>query len=151
MPTGYVLHQRPGRFDHYRRSARLAAGLEDDTNIITITDKLIGKTIDSSVTEIVTDIDNAGHWRTVQSKALVNNLTSLVLPSVYLSAKDNQRAAELDTIINDYVTAESAKFIVGARPLEELDTYFEELKALGIEEYIEIYRTAWAGYVESIQ
>lgn len=87
----------------------------------------------------------------MQSKALVNNLTSLVLPSVYLSAKDNQRAAELDTIINDYVTAESAKFIVGARPLEELDTYFEELKALGIEEYIEIYRNAWAGYVESIQ
>ena len=141
----------PGRFDHYRRSARLTAGLEDDTNIITITDKLTGKTVDSAVTELVTDTDNAGHWRTVQSEALVNNLTTLALPNVYLSAKDNQRAAELSTIINDYVTAESAKFIVGARPLEELDTYFEELKALGIEEYIEIYRNAWAGYVESIQ
>jgi len=59
--------------------------------------------------------------------------------------------ADLSTVINDYVTSETAKFIVGARPLDELDAYFAELKDLGIEEYIDIYTNAWAGYIATIQ
>lgn len=141
----------PGRFDHYRSAACKAASREDDTVTITLVDQLTGATLDSLVTDVITDDSNNGHWRTTQAAALADHLTQIMLPGVYLSAEDTQRAADLSTVINDYVNAESAKFIVGARPLEELDTYFEELKALGIEEYIEIYRNAWAGYVESIQ
>ena len=61
------------------------------------------------------------------------------------------RVADLSTVINDYVTAESAKFIVGTRPLSELDAYFEELKSLGIEEYIAIYQEAYAPFLETLQ
>ena len=59
--------------------------------------------------------------------------------------------ADLSTVINDHVTAETAKFIVGTRPLEELDAYFAELKNLGIEEYIQIYRDAYAGFTASLK
>ena len=38
-----------------------------------------------------------------------------------------------------------------ARPLSELDAYFEELKSLGIEEYIAIYQEAYAPFLETLQ
>ena len=102
--------------------------------------KLTGATVQSTVMDVVTDDNNDGHWRTIQSNALVNNLTTIRLPNVYLTAEQNQRVADLYTVINDHVTAETAKFIVGTRSLDELDAYFAELKKLGIEEYIQIYR-----------
>lgn len=141
----------PGRFDRYSQEAARMAGVDYDGQIVSITDKLTGATIDSLVMDVITDDNNDGHWRTIQSEAMVNNLTAIRLPSVYLSAEENQRVTDLSTVIDDYVTTETAKFIVGARPLEELDAYFAELKELGIEEYISIYRDAWAGYIETIQ
>ena len=50
------------------------------------------------------------------------------------------------TIIN----AESAKFITGTRPLDEIEKFQEELKGLGVEEYVEIYRNAYSSYMDSI-
>ena len=82
---------------------------------------------------------------------MIDHLTAVRLPDVYLSAEQNQRVADLSTVINDHVTAECAKFIVGTRSLDEFDAYFEELKALGIEEYIEIYRDAYAGFIETLE
>lgn len=46
--------------------------------------------------------------------------------------------------------AETAKFIVGERPLEEVDNFWKELETMGVEEYIEIYREAYAPYLESV-
>lgn len=42
---------------------------------------------------------------------MIDHLTAVRLPDVYLTAEQNQRVADLSTVINDYVTAESAKFI----------------------------------------
>ena len=141
----------PGRFDRYSQEAARMAGVPYTGEIIPITDKLTGAVMESLVMDAVTDDNNDGHWRTTQAEAMVNNLTSIRLPSVYLSAEESQRVADLSTVINDYVTSETAKFIVGARPLDELDAYFAELKDLGIEEYIDIYTNAWAGYIATIQ
>lgn len=68
------------------------------------------------------------------------------LPSMYMSVEQSSRYTDLKTVIKNYVDAETAKFIVGQRPLEELNVYFEELKNMGIDEYIEICKGAYADY-----
>jgi len=141
----------PGRYDLYSAEVFNMAGLPYNGEVRTITDKLTGATIESTVMDVIIDDNNDGHWRTIQSEALVNNLTSVRLPDVYLTAEQNQRVADLSTVINDHVTAETAKFIVGTRPLDELDTYFEELRNLGVEEYIQIYRDAYANFTASLK
>lgn len=72
------------------------------------------------------------------------------LPVAYLSEEVALRATDLATVIIEYVNTETPKFMIGDRPLEEVDEFWEELKSLGIEEYIEIYREAYAGYMETI-
>ena len=127
------------------------AGIEFPGKEMTIVDKLTGAEIPSLIMDVYTDDNNDGHWRITQSEAMIDHLTAVRLPAVYLTAEQNQRVADLSTVINDYVTAESAKFIVGTRPLSELDAYFEELKSLGIEEYIAIYQEAYAPFLETLQ
>ena len=141
----------PGRFDHYSQTAAAMAGIEFPGKEMTIVDKLTGAEIPSLIMDVYTDDNNDGHWRITQSEAMIDHLTAVRLPDVYLTAEQNQRVADLSTVINDYVTAESAKFIVGTRPLSELDAYFEELKSLGIEEYLAIYQEAYAPFLETLQ
>ncbi len=141
----------PGRYDLYNEEVFNMAGQEYNGEVISITDKLTGATVQSTVMDVIIDDNNDGHWRTIQSEALVNNLTTVRLPDVYLTEEQNQRVADLSTVINDHVTAETAKFIVGTRPLEELDAYFEELKQLGIEEYIQIYQDAYAAFTATLK
>ena len=72
-------------------------------------------------------------------------------PNAYMDDETNARYSDLFTVIFNYVNEESAKFIVGQRPLEETDQFFEELKALGIEEYEEIVREFYANFVADHQ
>lgn len=74
------------------------------------------------------------------------------LPNImYMDAETSSRYSDLATVIGNYVNEESAKFIVGQRSLEEVDQFFEELQDLGIEEYEEIVRNAYADFVEEHQ
>lgn len=68
------------------------------------------------------------------------------LPSMYMDVEQTARYTDLKTVIKNYVDAETAKFIVGQRPLTELDAYFEELKKIGIDEYIKICKDTYADY-----
>lgn len=95
-------------------------------------------------------LDADGYTRLTVMDAWENNLTKVKLPSVYLSEDEALRATELSTVINEHVTAESAKFITGLRPVEEIPDFKEELKAMGIEEYIDIYKNAYSTYMESV-
>ena len=126
------------------------AGYPYDDKTIEIVDQLTGDIIYSVPQASYTDDNNDGHWRTTQSETMINHLTAVRLPAVYLSNEQNQRVADLSSVINDHVTAETAKFIVGTRSLDELDDYFQELRDLGIEEYIEIHEEAYAGYIATL-
>ena len=141
----------PGRFDHYSQTYAEMAGVEFPGQVMTLYDQKTGDTISSVAMDKYTDDNNDGHWRITQSAALVDHLTAVRLPGVYLSAKQNQRVADLATVINDYVASESAKFIVGTRPLDEFDSYLTELRDLGIEEYISIYTEAYSTYIASLK
>jgi len=68
------------------------------------------------------------------------------LPLVYMSEEDAVRYTDLFTVIENYVAQEVAKFVVGQRPLEELDAFMEEVYALNGEEYLELCQSFFAAY-----
>lgn len=66
---------------------------------------------------------------------------------VYLDAETMEEAANILTVLQEYAAQESAKFVTGARPLSELDIYFDEMERLGALEYVQIYQD----YYDSLQ
>ena len=68
------------------------------------------------------------------------------LPASYMSSDNLERYSDLRTVIKNHVDVETAKFVVGQRPLSELDDFFEELKAIGSEEYTELVLTPYENY-----
>ena len=67
-------------------------------------------------------------------------LTSEISPKVcYFDEDTTIRISELKTLINEYAAQEIAKFIIGERPLSEIDNYFAELEKLGADEYVKYY------------
>ena len=123
-------------------------GLEKGTYVYQ--DAVTGEDIVTE-TNTVYSHDNAdGHWRLMNIEKWNPYATAVRLPAAYLSLDDSSRAAELKTLLKQHIEQETAEFITGIRPLSELDTYFEELEALGVEEYVEIYRAAYSSYMDSI-
>lgn len=70
------------------------------------------------------------------------------LPSMYLNSENSAKYTDLYTVIKNYVDSETARFVVGQRPLSELDQYFEELKNLNIDEYVQLCQDYYADYIE---
>ena len=85
------------------------------------------------------------HYRKLVYEAHQGHMTS-GLPTMYMDTETAARYSDLKTVIKNYVDAESAKFVVGQRSLDELPAFFEELKDLGIDEYVEIAKNAYANY-----
>lgn len=72
-------------------------------------------------------------------------LTDELSPKIcYFDEETTARIAELKTLIEDYATQEIAKFIIGERPLSEIDDYFAELEKLGADEYVKYYADYYA-------
>lgn len=90
------------------------------------------------------------HYRYLVYEAQKDHLVS-GLPQIYMSADQAVRYGDLGTVIKNFVDAETAKFIVGQRDLSELTKYYEELKALGIDEYIQLCRDACADYISTLK
>lgn len=64
----------------------------------------------------------------------------------YFSSDDTTKLTDLQTVIKDYVTAETAKFITGARPLSEFSSYLSSLKSLGYDSYVKYYSDYYAKF-----
>lgn len=114
------------------------------------TDAVTGENVDTIVTENITHDTNDGHWRLITMEKWNKHATTVSLPRVYLTEEVSLRTTELGTVIKDHIKSESAKFITGIRPLDEIDDYFKELEQLGVQEYIEIYQDAYSSYMDSI-
>ena len=91
-----------------------------------------------------------GHWFLSNGDASEPYITFVNLPAVYLSEEDALYTTELKTLLENHIISESAKFITGVRPLSEISKFQEELKGLGIEDYIALYREAYSTYMEGI-
>lgn len=95
--------------------------------------------------------EKAGYWRSSMDERVVPHLVSK-FPDLYLSDAETARRNELYTPINDYVKTMEAKFITGNEKLtdENLDKYFNELKKLGVDEYVRIYQHAYDAYAKTL-
>lgn len=60
-----------------------------------------------------------------------------------LSEEESERIAELSTTLNTFVSENLEKFLIGAKPLSEWDTFQEELSELPIDELLAIYEKAY--------
>ena len=72
-------------------------------------------------------------------------LTDEFVPTVFYFDEDTTlRVEELQTLISEYASLESAKFIIGTRNLSEVDKFFDELEKLGADEYVQYYADYYA-------
>ena len=62
---------------------------------------------------------------------------------IYMSADDAEKVTDLRAVIDNYAKEQIAKFIVGERSLDEVDTFKSELQDLGMDELLEIYTKAY--------
>lgn len=138
-----------GRFDRTADYIYTMAGVEHEPQTKPITDVLTGLTQQAALDRNPTEDNWDGWWNIQQAAVLEGKLTFVILPNVYMSAEQSERVADLKSLIENHIKAESAKFIAGVRPLSEFDAYMDELKALGIEEYIQIHKDAYAGYMNA--
>ena len=85
------------------------------------------------------------HWQYSQENTWGRYLTDELSPRVcYFDQETTDRLADLKTLIDDYASQQIAQFVKGKRPLSEVDDYFNELKDLGADEYVQIYADYYA-------
>ena len=87
-----------------------------------------------------------GFFRISQLEKLSDYVVEGYPTKVFFTDEINTRISDLTTIIKSYVTTETAKFITGQRPLDEFDKYIEELKGIGVDEYLGYYADYYESY-----
>ena len=79
------------------------------------------------------------HYRFSMMARLYDYIAEGFPTKVFFTEEINARIGDLSTVINSYVRAETAKFITGARPLDQFNDYLAELESLGMSEYLGYY------------
>lgn len=97
----------------------------------------------------MTDSSNDEHWRLQTINTWSKYATSIRLPAAYLDADIMAEMTDIGTSVKQWINQETAKFIVGIRPMSQIDQFFEELRGFGVEEYLETYREAYKTFMES--
>lgn len=93
---------------------------------------------DSNLRNVVGDLDT--HFRLANEDTLAPHVEVGIVPkNIYLDAETSAYVTDLLTVVREYGEQESAKFVTGARPLSELEQYFDEIEKLGALEIVEIY------------
>ena len=115
-----------------------------------ILDVVTGNEFTAYETTVYTHDDAQGHWFLSNAAVSRPYITTINLPSIFMSEDDALRATELLSVLKNHIESESAKFITGIRPLSELDAFLKELEALGVEEYVAMYEEAYAPFMASI-
>ena len=93
---------------------------------------------DSDLRKTITDGEQ--HFRLALQDTLCPVVETGYPNSVYLDAETSVEMGNLATVLREYARTESAKFITGARPLSELNDYFDQLEALGAVDYVKVYQ-----------
>lgn len=90
-----------------------------------------------------------GFFRITVTENVLPYLTEGFPSVLYFSEEENIRLNDLGTVIGDFVSKETAKFITGANSLDNIDKYYDELNALGFQEYLGIYEKAYENYINN--
>ena len=113
-------------------------------------DTVIGNEFSAYETTVYTHDDIEGHWFLSNAAASKPYITLVFLPAIFMGEEDALQAADLLSVLKNHIESETAKFVTGIRPLSELDAFMAELEALGVKEYVEMYKEAYAPYMEGI-
>lgn len=81
-------------------------------------------------------------WTAYSTDSFHHAEDTFVTSYVYFDEETSVAVLDLKTVIQSYVETETAKFITGARSLDEYDSYLNELKAMGVDEYLQYYKDA---------
>ncbi len=76
--------------------------------------------------------------------------TDISTINFFFDEDTTDRIIELEAVLKDKIENETAKFITGARSLDEFDTYLEEVRKLGADEYVEYYADAYASFAANL-
>ena len=90
------------------------------------------------------------YYRLNRYYAWINNLTTVRMSMLYCTAEESERITDLQSVLENYIRENFAKFVTGSRSLDEFDAYQEELKQLGIEELLDIYQRGYQPYIDSV-
>jgi putative aldouronate transport system substrate-binding protein len=69
----------------------------------------------------------------------------------YVDSDTATKISDLQTLLGTYIQNQSARFITGDRSLSELDAFFTEIKAMGMDEYQKIYSDIYATYLSALK
>jgi putative aldouronate transport system substrate-binding protein len=67
-------------------------------------------------------------------------------PPYPLSSIDREQATLLSTPLKDHTDQDTLQFILGTRPLSEWDKHVEELKAKGMDKYVDLVNKSYEAY-----
>lgn len=100
----------------------------------------------------VLDPNNASfYWRTSADQEYTElNEVDISYFLYFFDEDTNDRLIELESLLSTHIESETAKFITGARSLDEFDAYMQEMRDLGAEEYLGYYADAYATYLENL-
>ncbi|MBQ7184753.1 MAG: extracellular solute-binding protein [Clostridia bacterium] len=73
--------------------------------------------------------------------------TANYFPTMYQTDEEVEVISNLKTEINSLVAEKAAKWIMDGGVDEEWDAYLEQLKAIGIDEYVNAYQSAYSRYI----
>jgi len=80
------------------------------------------------------------------AKKLEPNLLDEVWPSFTYTVEENKKLSSLQADIHKYVDEMQDKFITGTEPFSKWDAYVEQVKKMGLEEYMSIQNEALKRY-----
>lgn len=92
--------------------------------------------------------DDAAGFATATEYEAQNKYLVQPMRQPWLNEDQLARYSDLNMVINDYVIAETSKFVVGQRPLNEIDDMQKELEKLGSKEFYELCRELYSDYVK---
>jgi putative aldouronate transport system substrate-binding protein len=64
-------------------------------------------------------------------------------PAPAFTEAEYEQYTQLEAAINKHREENIAKFILGTRPMSEWDKYIEEAKKLGVDQFVQLYKTAY--------
>ena len=70
---------------------------------------------------------------------------------LYFDTETSKKISDISTLVNEHAKTEIAKFVTGARPLDEFGAFQEELKNYGVEDYIKLYDDAYTAYKANLK
>ncbi len=79
--------------------------------------------------------------------AMIPYLPDEIWAEFTFSVEDSERLSMLSADIDSYAAEMQSKFVRGDVSFDEWDTYIENIKNMGLDEYIEIYQKGYESYV----